>query len=415
MRQMRNMNYFCSVKLVRHIIMLSALCLISLNVSGMRAVDHVSRDSIGLDSVKISLLTCSPGSEVYSLYGHTAIRYTDYHKGIDVAVNYGIFSFGKPFFILRFIFGVTDYEMGMVPFDYFCMEYGKEGRSVYQQELALTPAEKMVIRDAIEVNYLPQNRTYRYNYFYDNCTTRARDILLDHMDRPVSFRGAKSRYPSYRELIHEYNKEYPWARFGNDILLGAKADRPTSLSEHQFLPFLLKEDFDRAVVGNPDGTEVPLVVSSSCVVDCPSEASGGGFPLRPSACAWVVFAIVVVFVSVEALTKRKLWAFDTVLMVLDGCLGLVVFMMFFSEHPATSTNLQIFLLNPLPLFFAYRVARNAVGKRADKFWEWSVVSILLFFAGGFFQQYAEGMYVLALSLLARSVWNIIYQKKYLSA
>ena len=90
-------------------------------------------------------------------------------------------------------------------------------------------------------------------------------------------------------------------------------------------------------------------------------------------------------------------------------------MMLFSEHPATSTNLQVLLLNPLPLFFVYRVAKNACRHKADKFWNWSMLPVALFFIGGFFQQYAEGMYVLALSLLVRSVWNIIYQKKYLSA
>ena len=411
---MRNMRYFCTVKLIGHIFTLLVVAVIMLNVSEIHASALNRADTTGLDSVKISLLTCSPGGEVYSLYGHTAIRYTDYRRDIDVAVNYGIFSFSKPFFVVRFIFGITDYEMGIVPFDYFCMEYESEGRSVYQQELNLTREEKAAIRDAIDVNYLPQNRTYRYNYFYDNCTTRARDMLLGHMSRAVSYPGGKESYPSYRDLIHLYNEDYPWARFGNDILLGLKADMPTSLGEHQFLPFFLKEDFDKAVIANPDGTRTPLVVSAACVVSCPAVAAGGGFPLRPLACAWIIFAVVAAFVVLEAVLKTKLWAFDAVLMVVCGCMGLVIFMMFFSEHPATSTNLQILLLNPLPLFFVYRTAKRAKNRRANKFWKWAVVAVILFFIGGFFQQYAEGMYVLALSLLARCVWNIVYEKKYLS-
>ena len=411
---MRNMSYFCIVKLKGYIIKLLTMCLISLNISGIRAANNAGTASSEHDSIRISLLTCSPGSEVYSLYGHTAIRYTDYGKGIDAVVNYGVFSFNKPFFILRFIFGITDYEMGIVPYEYFKLEYGEEGRSVVQQELNLSAEEKAAIRDAIELNYQPQNRTYRYNYFYDNCTTRARDILINNMQRVVSFPGKEKRYPSYRELIHSFNEDYPWARFGNDILLGFNADRSTSVSEHQFLPFLLKEDFDSAVITNSDGTTQPLVVQSSVIVDCPSVGADGGFPLRPLQCAWIIFSVVAIITLIEALKRKKLWLFDTIMMVFVGCLGIVVFMMLFSEHPATSTNLQVLLLNPLPLFFVYRVAKNACRHKADKFWNWSMLPVALFFIGGFFQQYAEGMYVLALSLLVRSVWNIIYQKKYLS-
>ena len=124
------MKYFCTVKLSRHIFTLVVTCLISLVCSETRAYSHTMQADGNADSVKISLLTCSPGDEVYSLYGHTAIRYTDYAEGIDVAVNYGIFSFSKPFFVLRFIFGITDYEMGIMPFAYFCEEYASEGRSV---------------------------------------------------------------------------------------------------------------------------------------------------------------------------------------------------------------------------------------------------------------------------------------------
>lgn len=411
---MRNMSYFCTVKLKGYIITLLTMCLISLNISGIRAANNADAATVAHDSIRISLLTCSPGSEVYSLYGHTAIRYTDYNKDIDAVVNYGVFSFNKPFFILRFIFGITDYEMGIVPFEYFKMEYGEEGRSVFQQELNLTAEEKAAIRDAIELNYQPQNRTYRYNYFYDNCTTRARDILINNMKRVVSFRGKEKQYPSYRELIHSFNEDYPWARFGNDILLGFNADRKTSATEHQFLPFLLKEDFDHAVVADSGGTTKPLVVRSSVIVDCPSVSADGGFPLRPSECAWIIFAVVALITLLEAVRRKKLWLFDAVMMVFVGCLGIVIFMMLFSEHPATSTNLQVMLLNPLPLFFVYRVAKNASRYKADRFWTWSVLPVVLFFIGGIFQQYAEGMYILALSLLVRCVWNIIYQKKYLS-
>lgn len=413
MRQMRNMKYFCTVKRVTHTLMAAAVCLISLVCSEIHASTHAAQPAISDDSVKISLLTCAPGDEVYSLYGHTAIRYTDYNKGIDVAVNYGIFSFRQPFFVLRFIFGKTDYEMGIMPFDYFCMEYAAEGRAVYQQELNLTPGEKAAIRDAIDTNYLPQNRVYRYNYFYDNCTTRARDILVNNIEGQVSYPGNKQEYPSYRELIHSFNEGSPWARFGNDLLLGVKADKRTTLGERQFLPFFLKDDFDKALIKDKNGKTRPLVKGTTCVVDIPSAVTKSAFPLRPSTCAWLVFAVVTAITLLEVKTKKKYWGLDASLMVLDGCVGIIIFMMFFSELPATNTNLQILLFNPLPLFFVYKVTKRTIRKQPSRFWPWPAGVLVLFFLCGIFQQYAEGMYVLASSLLLRCVWNSVYQYKYL--
>ena len=133
------------MKRLRNIITTTAVCLIALICSEIQAANSATPGNAERDSIKISLLTCSPGTEVYSLYGHTAIRLTDYGRGVDVAVNYGMFSFGKPFFVLRFIFGITDYEMGIIPFEYFCREYESEGRSIYQQELNLSAKEKAAL------------------------------------------------------------------------------------------------------------------------------------------------------------------------------------------------------------------------------------------------------------------------------
>ncbi len=359
------------------------------------------------DSVEVSLLTCAPGREVYSLYGHTAIRYKNYRNGMDLVVNYGVFSFKKPFFILRFIFGLTDYEMGIMPFDQFCEEYEIEGRKVVQQTLNLTTAEKEAIAEALQKNYLPENRTYRYNYFYDNCTTRARDMILSHINGTVRYTGGKSEYPTYRQAIHRFNEEYPWARFGNDILLGVKADSHTSREEYQFLPFNLMNDFKHALIIRADGKTEPLVTGQSDIVLGGITGRNITFPLRPLACAWIFFAIVATTTAIELWRRKRCVAVDAMLMALDGCAGLLIFTMFFSQHPTTSTNLHILLLNPLPLFFIHRIVKKAKSGRPSRFWIYAIISIMAFLIGGFFQDYAEGTCVLALSLLVRCVWNII--------
>ncbi len=375
------------------------------------AENNDSTKSINADSIEISLLTCSPGKEVYSHYGHTAIRYTDYTRKVDIAVNYGMFDFNKPFFILRFIFGLTDYEMGISPFSFFCEQYKDMERDIIQQKLNLTLEEKQAIVAALEKNYLPQNRVYRYNYFYDNCTTRARDILLDNINGSVEYQNKLDVYPSYREMVHQLSGDYPWARFGNDLLLGVRADMTTDIQQQQFLPDNLMNDFSNAVIRDKDGFTRPLVSEESKIVVTGPQVIESEFPLRPSTCAWIIFALIVCVILVEFLLKKNFWLFDSLLLVLDGVVGIIIFLMFFSEHPTTSTNLQILLFNPLPLFFVYRVARNAIRKKQDRFWFFAACVLILFFLGGIFQDYAEGTCILALSLLLRCIWNFIRQYK----
>lgn len=127
------------------------------------------------DSLEVSLMTCSPGQEVYALYGHTAIRVNNYATGEDWVFNYGMFSFNRPNFIWRFTRGECDYQIGAAPFEYFIREYAERGSAVYQQTLNLTTSEKLRLWALLTENMLPENRVYLYNFFYDNCTTRARD------------------------------------------------------------------------------------------------------------------------------------------------------------------------------------------------------------------------------------------------
>lgn len=117
------------------------------------------------DSLQISLLTCSPGTEIYSLFGHTALRVQNFSRNLDVVFNYGMFSFNTPHFIYRFIKGETDYQLGVIPYVYFEAEYAERGSSVYQQVLNLSAEEKQTLLHLLTENYLPENRTYRYNYF----------------------------------------------------------------------------------------------------------------------------------------------------------------------------------------------------------------------------------------------------------
>ena len=366
---------------------------------------------IDMDSVQISLLTCQPHEEVYSLYGHTAIRYYDKTRNMDLAINYGMFSFKKPFFILRFVFGLTDYEMGIEPFDAFCAQYAGYGSGVYEQVLHLTREEKSRIANAINENYKPENRVYRYNYFYDNCTTRARDMLLDHLTRRLDVRIKDLKWESYRDLVHQCCRRTPWVKFGNDMLLGLQADFPIDHTQKQFLPQNLKEDFEHIFLNTGKGKTEKLVSRSGWVVLPGVQTEMADFPLSPIACMLLLAGIIVLITLFEGIRKTRFRWVDAAILLVCGLVGLILFTMIFSQHPTVRLNLQILLFCPFTLLYIYSSVKKSREKQFYKGMKVWCALLILFLIGGLFQHYAEGIRFLSLSLLLRYTYFIYRNRK----
>lgn len=356
---------------------------------------NAQQDSLRMDSVEISLLTCQPHDEIYSLYGHTAIRYHDLRKGgLDIAFNYGVFDYHKPLFALRFVFGLTDYELGAYPFRLFLEEYRRFGSMVTEQVLYLTAEEKMALQQALAVNMQNENRIYRYNYFYSNCTTKARDIIEQSIQGKVSYEKREGYFPSHREMIHEMTQNNPWSAFGNDLLLGILADQPTDQRQQEFLPYHLMYDFDHASIYQ-DGKFRPLVKERRQPLPAGVQLVKSGFPLSPLACGIILVALALGLFFLQVRNKCIYRWWDALLMVTVGTFGIILFLMLFSQHPTVSLNLQILLLNPLPWFFLWKVVR----RRPTRYWSITAILCVLFLIGGLFQHYAEGIWSLALCLL----------------
>ena len=354
-----------------------------------------------MDSVEISLLTCQPHDEVYSLYGHTAIRYHDLRPGgYDLAFNYGVFDFRKPHFVARFVFGLTDYELGAYPYQLFQQEYRRFGSMVTEQVLNLTPEEKLMLHDALAINLRPENKIYRYNYFYNNCTTKARDIIEQCINGELEYAGHEDYTPTYREMVHDMTRNNPWSRFGNDLLLGIKADFKTDLRQQEFLPGNLLYDFDHAQI-YANGTYRPLVKERRIAVPAGVQIKQDGFPLSPIACAIIILAVGLVIFIAEWRLKKAFLLWDLLLMLATGTIGIVLTLMLFSQHPTVSLNLQLILFNPLPLLYLWPVIRG----KQTRYWMLTAILAVIFLIGGFFQHYAEGIQVLALCLLMQCYAN----------
>ena len=371
-----------------------------------------SVQSQSTDSIRFSLLTCAPGTEIYSLFGHTAIRYENYTRRIDVAFNYGMFSFNTPNFIFRFVAGETDYQLGITPYSYFEAEYAMRGSSVYQQVLNLTQSEKERLLTILENNYLPENRIYRYNYFYDNCTTRARDKIEECIEGKVVYSDSLSG-KSYRSIVHEFTAGSPWGEFGIDLCLGAEADKEINKGQQMFSPFYMKYYASNAYIVDAGGSRRPLILDETKIVDVEPEEVQPGFILSPLMCGALFLALCVVMAWGQWKTQRIWWGWDIVLYGLQGLAGCIIaFLFFFSVHPTVGSNWLLILFNPIPLLYLPFMVYKAVKRKKDYYHVGNMVYLTLFitilpFCG---QEFNLTVLPLALGLLVTSashvlVWN----------
>ena len=371
------------------------------------------------DSVRVSLLTCAPGSEIYSLFGHTALRYENPAKGEDWVFNYGMFSFNTPNFVMRFVKGETDYQLGVIPYRYFEGEYAMRGSSVYQQELNLTSEEKERVFRLLEENYRPANRTYRYNYFYDNCTTRARDKVEQGIDGKVEYPKAMKQR-SFREIVREYTAGHEWSAFGIDLCLGSEADEPIDERKQMFAPFYMLEFARGAMIHRAD-TIVPFVKAEKKLLDFSSKdeelfekAEELSWP-SPWTCAWVWWMLTFVVMAFGIRNKKVYWLWDVLLFGTQGIGGCIIaFLFFFSVHPTVGSNWLLMMLNPLPLFYLPVMVYKAIKGQKDVFHVINALVLTLFIILMPFiqQKFNPTVVPLALNLLMCSVGHlIIYNRR----
>lgn len=367
----------------------------------------------GQDSIRFSLLTCAPGPEIYALFGHTAIRYENFDRKIDLVFNYGMFSFNTPNFIMRFVKGETDYQLGIVPFRYFEAEYALRGSDVYQQELNLTQTEKEDLLHRLERSYLPENRTYRYNYFYDNCTTRARDRIEQSIAGQVVY-GDSLNGRTYRSVVHEFTSGAEWSEFGIDLCLGKEADEDITQRQQMFSPFYMKHYASQARIVDAEGKTRPLVLAETKIVQGEPVEEVPEFPLSPMACASLFLLLCVLMAWGQWKTAKAYWGWTAFLLLLQGVAGCIIaFLFFFSIHPTVGSNWMLMWLNPLPLcYLPVLVYREIKGEKDYYHWV-NLVYLTLFIAivplcG---QKINLTVLPLALGLLVNSAAYVLVWKK----
>ena len=290
------------------------------------------------EEAQISLLTCTPGEELYARYGHTAIRVQDPQNRLDLVFNYGIFDFNTDHFYWKFVKGETWYELGAITMPWFMLEYEEEHRPVYEQVLNLNPSQREEIWQALVRNYEPENRKYLYNFVFDNCATRPYLLIQKALGDTIRSEYTGNTGTTYRRFIRRYTGSMTWANAGINLLFGPKADKPMNNEQRLFLPEELMLYMAQAHLS--DGT--PLVSESEIgSFDLPKTPWYASWPL-----GWAVYFIVVCLISWwdRRRGKRSRWLDIAVGVPYILLLVLVAFLTFFSCHPLVGFGWRLLII-----------------------------------------------------------------------
>ena len=293
----------------------------------------------------ISLITCSPGREIYELEGHTALRIHD--TTYDYIVNWGVFDFESPHFIYRFIKGDTDYLCEIVPTSEFVRHYYSTGRMVMEQVLDLTKRETETLIANIQINLQPQNKVYRYNYIKDNCALRPLKIISNSLSDTLILSKAPTQIvgenSSYRSIMRVYHRNYPWYQFGIDLALGNGIDRILIGSEPAFAPEILYHMLNGATVGERKVVKQTNILSKG--TKNPLQSITWHFTPIIVSLLYLAMNLVVTWNDIRR--KQVTRWFDAINYSIFGIIGCVIaFLVFISTHEATSPNIVILWLNP---------------------------------------------------------------------
>jgi hypothetical protein len=289
---------------------------------------------------EVSLLTADPGTELYSSFGHSAIRLREVSSegGKDLVFNFGTFDFDTPNFYGKFATGKLNYMLSMTTYDRFIIEYDYYKRGLREQVLDLNEEQKDFLLQHMDAQYDPARRYYKYDFFFNNCATKIRDAFEISMgDQLVWNDSTAGEEKTFRNLLDEFLAPLPWADFGIDLALGAVIDRPATPREKQFLPTYMEQAFANATIVE-NGVARPLVKESRVLLEYPKEESQPSL-VNPFVIFWLL-TLIFVGLTFYGFKKGKLMkGLDLVLFGILGTLGLVVaFLWFFTDHTATLWN-----------------------------------------------------------------------------
>lgn len=303
--------------------------------------------------LRISLLTCGTGDEIWETFGHTAVRVIDSVNGTDNVYNYGTFNGFGDDFELQFMRGKLLYYVSFYPYPNFLQEYSEYHRSVEEQVLITGGNEKQKIFEYLKNNALEENRYYKYDFFFDNCATRIRDIFPKALGEKFTYHNVlpSGHQLTFRNIMDQYFYKVHWERVGCDILLGSRIDKVMTNADIMFLPDYLRDGLGSATV---DGKKI-ATSTQQILAGAEHKEAGLNQPF------WVMLLVCLLTFTGLVFKPLKLLGNTMSFLVLfvTGLLGcLIVVMWLGTDHQGCQNNFNILWALPTNVVLAFTRKRN---------------------------------------------------------
>ena len=363
------------------------------------------------DNTVISVLTCGPGDELYSQFGHSAFRIQDFNNHYDVVYNYGVFDFKKPNFYTNFAKGKLYYKLDKAPYNYFFRVYQHENREVKKQVLNLSLEQRKKLTSFLENNAKPENATYQYDFFYNNCATKIRAVLDEVFPNEIVIKDNHITTSfTMRDLINNNVPHNSWANVGINIALGSVIDARATNDEYQFLPEYIFQAFNNATINN----NALIKESSTILAINESRVNKQGFSILSPYSILSILSLLIIWLTYNDYRKKKRnKVLDFILLFTTGVTGIVSLLLWFAtDHTTTINNLNILWAFAPNLIVAAVILRKNTPKWVANYFKMLtllLISLLLVWAFKI-EAFAYGMTPIFIALVVRYVYLNRYFK-----
>ncbi|RLD27374.1 MAG: hypothetical protein DRI75_09695 [Bacteroidetes bacterium] len=363
------------------------------------------------DKAEISVLTIAPGLSLNDAFGHNGFRIKDETIGIDIIYGYGEYDFNAPNFYLNFARGKLNYLISKASASRIFKWYSYQNRTIKEQVLNLTLSEKQELYNFLQNNYQPENRRYLYDFFYDNCATKIRDVISTISEDDINFNAPKGfKQKTFRQLIHDHVDRNSWGGFGIDLALGSVIDKKATAEEHMFLPYYIHVFFESATIN----TSRPLVKQTTVLFESIKKPKSNNFATSPLF-AFGVIGLLILLVTIfdYKKNKRSLWL-DVTIFAFTGIVGIIVLLLWFAtNHSATAQNYNLLWAFALNIFVISQLFKKIVKTWFIKYLKFLIIMMCLLALHWIVgvQIYAIGLIPILIAFFIRYLFLIKYYQK----
>lgn len=352
-------------------------------------------------NAEISLLTCQPGGNLYTYFGHSAIRVKDPIQHLDRVYNYGTFNFNTTDFYLKFFRGKLNYYLRAVPFVYFYREYKEENRGIIEQVFDLNQKQKKEIFSFLEWNRKPENKYYQYDFFFDNCATRIRDVFDSKLDKKIVLK-LEDKDLIFRDIIRPYIKDDNWSYMLITFILATPADQVATPREYMLIPDYMKAAFDNATIdGKPFVKQEKVIIPNQEIIRKNSL-------LTPAKIFWLLFILFLFLTYIEFKNENYHKGLDAFLFFILGLLGMILFLGWVAtEHSTLVFSWNMLWVIPSHFFLCFLLMKRKIPKWLGKYFLGSsILGIILLLTWTFIPQELHNSLIPLVCLASLRSYNI---------